>query len=309
MSHVVAPKDLEVTVVSDAALHLAAKLVEALHRRKPPRVASLAPVRIIPWVTEVPWESLRSDVTCNRELVDGGLDWITTVLGAVTPAAGLAVAKPFRSQPISAFWSGRKDHFLGTVLPALPHFSFVVSHGLYMQFRVCRDLPCEAQRVPNGGVLMLTYDSRTVFLVRHCPTCANVSEPHRPHEEKPPMELTAAEVAMGEEELSKSAATMCAELEPLLPVRRLYRALARVGKAGGLFCSPLPRAVVSATSLAYDIDPARLREYQLAVKACEPPPSEEELRAYEKRGACSGGGFQSAYCQPAFVASYELLAH
>ena len=75
MSHVVAPKDLEVTVVSDAALHLAAKLVEALHRRKPPRVASLAaPVRIIPWVTEVPWESLRSDVTCNRELVDGGLD-------------------------------------------------------------------------------------------------------------------------------------------------------------------------------------------------------------------------------------------
>lgn len=144
---------------------------------------------------------------------------------------------------------------------------------------------------------MISQGERRIFLLRHCPTCANVAERPRRKEDAPPTELTNKQEREGLAELKSSARTMCADLSPLAPARTFYRALQGIGKEGGLFCSPLPRAIVTATSLGEDVSPETLAACQRAMRACEPPPSKKELLEYMQRGACPPHGkLESPYC-------------
>lgn len=249
-------------------------------------------IQIIPNVTEVEWSSDGKD-TNGDVLIEGGTEPVLRVVRSVLLSkVDIRLSRLARKAPDYVLWSGNAQRFLQDTLPQLPRNSVIVSHGLFMQLRLCRDRPCVRETVPNGGVLCLVcpaQNNKIVFVVRHCPTCDNVSR-HKNGTLEVAQTGTSAT-----RHLRDSANTMCVCVSPLRPLKLLMNVMHRLGVGANVYCSPLPRAVVTAAALVCNVSSKDLRKLQKKFWACPTPPSAIEVEAYLKEKNCSGG-VVSPYC-------------
>uniref|UniRef100_A0A6C0BZG4 Uncharacterized protein n=1 Tax=viral metagenome TaxID=1070528 RepID=A0A6C0BZG4_9ZZZZ len=256
------------------------------HRRHTPNI------QILPNVTEVAWSADGND-TDGRVLVEGGTEHVLrTVRSVLGSKVNVTLSKLARKAPDFVLWSGNATRFVKDTLPLLPRNSVVVSHGLFMQLRLCKKSMCNVDTIPNGGVLCLVcpdQNNKLVFVVRHCPTCDNV---FRYQKRTLAIALPAHK---GKEYLQNSSKTMCISLKPLRPLKLLLNVMHMLGVGANVYCSPLPRAVVTAAALVCDVSSSDLLKLQDKFGACPVPPTPQEVEAYLKEKTCEGE-LHSPYC-------------
>ena len=245
-------------------------------------------VTVVPFVAEVPWLSPAEDAAGERLTGEDAASLIAKVHTVLSGKVHVELWSRHASE--KDFWSGHAERFLSKVLPHLPNHSFIVSHGLFMQFRLCRGRPCVDEWVPNGGMLVVERAGKRVYVVRHCPTCANINNAHKEVVGGRPNGTDATDHRKQRDSLAllkKSATTMCADVSALQHPRAFFRSLRARGLRPMLFCSPLPRAMVTAASLALDITATQLRDLQKVFRVCEDTPR-ARLRSYLQTHTCVG---------------------
>lgn len=249
-------------------------------------------VEILPNVTEVQWSDDGKD-TNGETLIEGGTEPVLRTLRSVLgKKVDIALSSWAAESADYELWSGNAGRFLKDTLPKLPRNSIVVSHGLFMQLRLCRNNSCSSHVVPNGGVLCVVCrndNNKLVFIARHCPTCDNVNRFVKKTLEVKQIGQKAAE------HLQQSARTMCVSLEPLQPLMLLVKAMNAYGSGAYVFCSPLPRAIVTAASLVSSVTSQDLRELQKKFASCPIPPTPKEVEAYLQEKTCCGE-LDSPFC-------------
>ena len=176
------------------------------------------------------------------------------------------------------YWGSCASSFCDTVVPHLPPFSIVVSHGNFLtrQLGKATSERGNIRAVPNGGVLLVRMgDNKLIAFVRHCVTCHNVD-----HQ-------------------GSAGATMCHDFRALAPAAALTRAaLGRLGPTKvGVFCSPLPRAVASAVYLVRPIGDQARKTLCSTFGACAVSLNEEEVRAYLRKWECGQSSATAPFCQ------------
>lgn len=172
------------------------------------------------------------------------------------------------------YWASHLPSFLSKTCPGLPSVAVVVTHGNFLRAQVCGRALCPSP-VPNGGVVMLTQGSRSIFFVRHCTTCHNIDK------------------------RGSVALTMCHDFDALAGASALARALRR--KFGSeecrVFSSPMPRAILTAIALQRDVSPRERLSFCRAFDACQAPIGEAQVRAHRRRWSCtSSQNADSAFC-------------
>ena len=185
------------------------------------------------------------------------------------------------------FWGSCLSSFIEHVLPHLPKNSFVVSHGNFMRLQIA----CHAQEsphVPNGGVIHCRMGSRNVFFVRHCVTCHNVDKN------------------------GSAALTVCRNFDALLPLKIFIHALRnKIGDGSiGIYCSALPRAMISATYLTRGIEEYEREHLSRAFGACKVTIPHSVLADYERDWKCqrhhSKGPFCDDHNESALIKEFAL---
>lgn len=161
------------------------------------------------------------------------------------------------------YWSSSFRKFCKDVWPILPHLSVVVSHGNFMRNRICGPGKCP-EPIPNGGVLRLTGDGKTCFIVRHCATCHNIDK------------------------RGDAFSSVCHNFDSLRPVADLVNLLKRE-TIKGEFCvysSPIPRAILSAIALQRLVDEDERLSFCRTFGACSGHISNAHLERHNRRWAC-----------------------
>lgn len=143
------------------------------------------------------------------------------------------------------FWGSHAEVFLRDVAPRLAPVAIVVSHGNFMRQSLCGTDRCP-QVLGNGNILQVQNGEQTIYVVRHCTTCHNLT---------------------GEGSVDM---TMCHDLDALRQAQFLTRSLlAKHGREHvGVYCSAMPRAITTAMALQAEIGHA-LDLLSLQFGACQ----------------------------------------
>jgi hypothetical protein len=174
------------------------------------------------------------------------------------------------------YWASHLPSFLSRTCPGLSSVAVVVTHGNFLRSQVCGHKLCSSP-VPNGGVVMLTQGSRSVFFVRHCTTCHNIDKQ------------------------GSVALTMCHDFDALAGASALVKSLRhRFGPAEcRVFSSPMPRAILTAIALQRAVSAQERIGFCLAFGACRARIDDAQVRAHRQRWSCAlPRNAASPFCAP-----------
>ena len=173
--------------------------------------------------------------------------------------------------PEEFMWGSSIHAFVEDIWPHLPPVAVVVSHGNLMRQQICGRVRKPKFHVPNGGVIQLERGGRVCFFVRHCTTCHNIDKQ------------------------GSNTATVCHNFDTLASATKLVASLKNCGLVDGVYCSALPRAILTAIALQRKVNEKERLAFAQVFGSCSVPILPGQVKAYMDAHSCIGAA-TSPFC-------------
>ena len=175
--------------------------------------------------------------------------------------------------PDENYWGACLKSFSRHVVPHLPKFSFIFSHGNYMRLQLANAVSNKVF-VPNGGVIYCRLESKNIFFVRHCVTCHNIDKQ------------------------GSAALTICENFDSLSSIKQFISSLRQQFDDAhiGIFSSPLPRAILSGIHMTNDIPENQRMLLCKAFDACRNKIPRHIVEKYEETWKCMNSSKHGPFC-------------
>ena len=189
---------------------------------------------------------------------------------ALSGPGRVEMCETLKPLPDSHFWGSSLLHFFRHVAPLLPAYAIVVSHGNLIRQEVCGTRLCSTP-VPNGGVVLVSMGDRSFFFVRHCTTCHNIDK------------------------RDSAGLTVCHNFAALAKATALARAV--LPRGCPVYCSPTPRAVLTALALQRAVRPDERERFCDLFGACRSAISRRQEEEHGRKWSCASHGLRaSPFC-------------